>query len=120
MKYIEVKEAIPIVVNGHPWMDSDGSKMPSWSFVRYLENIVLPDPAIGTKYKELKACSILEKQFESAAPGKWVGVEDAHWEMIKVAVEEPKGGGIHPGVLRQFLPFMDAILDAKAEKPRED
>lgn len=35
------------------------------------------------------------------------------------AIENPKGGGIHPGVLRQFLPFMDAVIDAKSEKPSD-
>jgi len=57
--------------------------------------------------------------------GKWANVDDdtlddyAGADLGKYAIENPKGGGIHPGVLRQFLPFMDAVIDAKSEKPSD-
>lgn len=119
MKYVEVKQPIQVTVNGAAWKDSDGSDMPPWSFARYLENIVLPDPAMGTGYKALKACAIIEDQFKQAVTGSWVGVEEEHWNMLKNTIENPKGGGIHSGVLRQFIPFMDAVVEAKSEKPGE-
>lgn len=119
MKYVQVPQDIQIMVNGEPWQDSDGTEMKPWSFGRYLENIVLADPAIGTEYKKLKACSIVDAQFKGTTPGTYVGVEDTYWEMLKDTIESPKGGGISSSILRQFIPFMDAVLDAKSEKPTE-
>ncbi len=119
MKYVQIPKDIQIMVNGEPWKDSDNTVMPPWLFARYLENIVLADPAIGTAYKELKACVTVDALFKAASPGTWVGVEDTHWEMLKAAIENPKGGGIPSAILRQFLPFMDAVLDAKSEKPED-
>ena len=117
MKYVQVPKDIQITVNGEPWKDSDGAVMKPWPFSRYLENIVLADPGIGTDYKNLKACSIVDANFKNSASGECVEVEDAHWEMLKNTIENPKGGGIPSNILRQFLPFMDAILEAKSEKP---
>jgi len=120
MKYVQVKDEIQVMANGKPWKEKpNGEVMPPTSFSDYLENIVLPDPAMGTGYKALKACALIEKQFASVAPGEWVAVEDAHWEMMKRTIENPKGSGIHPGVLRQFIPFMDAVIDARVEQPSE-
>jgi len=108
------------MLNGVAWRDSNDKEMPPWSFGRYLENIVLPDPAIGPAgYKTYKACAIIEKQFNAATPEMWVEVEEEHWNMLKTAIQEPKGGGIHQGVLRQLIPFMDVVLEAKNEKPNE-
>lgn len=119
MKYVQVKDDIQIMANGQLWRESDGKAMPPWSFARYLENVVLPDPAMGTGYKALKACAIIESQFAGAAMGSWISVEEEHWNMLKTAIENPKGGGISPGILRQFIPFMDAVLEARSEKPKE-
>ena len=79
MKYVQVPKDIEIMVNGKRWTDSAGNADPPWSFSRYVENIVLADPAVGTTYKDLKACSIVEDQFKNAKVGTWIGVEDAHW-----------------------------------------
>ena len=117
MRYVEVKREIQVMMDGEPWKETDGSTMGPWSFLRYLANIVLPDPAMGTGYKALKACALIEQQFKDAAPHAYVAVEEEHWNILKAAIENPKGGGIHSGVLRQFIPFMDAVLDAKSEKP---
>ena len=117
MRYVQVKEDIQILVGGEPWTDSNGGVMPPWTFARYLENIVLVDPAMGTTYKALKSCDMVGEQFKDAILGTWMPVEDAHWEMLKNAIENPKGGGVSPSILRQFIPFMDAVLNAKGEKP---
>lgn len=120
MRFVQVQEPIQIVVSGEPWKDSNGQVDPPWSFAHYLRDIVLNDPAMGgTGYKVLKACNTIDSQFENAVPGTWVAVEDAHWEMLKNTVENPKGGGIPPSILRQFIPNMDAILNAKTKKPDE-
>lgn len=117
MKYIKVKDDIQVLLNGEPWKDSDGSVMKPWSFSQYLERIVLADPSIGTGYKELKSCFTIEDQFKKAASGDWVVIDEEHWNMLKSTIENPKGGGISPSILRQFIPFMDAVLEAKSEKP---
>ena len=117
MKYVHVKDDIQVMLHGNPTTEKDGSVSPPWSFGRYLDVIVLPDPAMGAGYKVLKACRIVEEQFRDAKPGDWVGVENEHWGMLKQAIENPQGGGVHPGVLWGFLPFMDSILEAKSEKP---
>lgn len=119
MKYVQVLKEIQVTVNGEPCKNSDGTVELPWSFGTYLVNIVLPDPSIGTAYKVLKSCAILEAQFKDVSVGKWIAVEDAHWELIKIAIETPKGSGVPSSVLRQLLPFMDAVLEAKNEKPED-
>ena len=119
MKYVQVNDNIKIMANGQVCLEEDGIPGKPWPFARYLERIVLQDPAIGTSYKALKACAIVDAQFKCAAVGSWVGVEEEHWNMLKDTIENPKGGGISPGILRQFIPFMDAVLEARSEKPKE-
>lgn len=124
MKYVHVPKDIQIMIpNPCPLCRASvgdvNVKAEMWSHARYVDNIILPDPAIGTEYKSLKACSIMDANFKNAIVGKCVEVEDAHWEMLKTAIENPKGGGISSSILRQFLPFMDAVLEAKSEKPTE-
>lgn len=118
MKYIEVKPDIQIMVDGEPWRDTTNNIMKPWSFHRYLENIVLPDPSMGTGYKSLKACAIIDEQFKQAEPNSWIGVEEEHWNMLKTAIEEPRGSGVSPSILRQFIPFMDAVFEAVTKKPK--
>lgn len=110
MKYVEVLNDIQI---------DDGNSAESWSLVRYLENIVLPDPSMGAGYKAIRSCAIVGEQFKDAVPGSWVGVEDEHWKMLKNTIENPKGAQFSAASLRQFLPFMESILEAKSEKPME-
>ena len=117
MKYIHVPKDIQIMVNGKPLENVAGEIENIWTFSHYLENIVLADPAVGTTYGDLKACSIVEDRFKNAPSDTWVGVEDAHWERLKKTIENPKGGGVHPSILRQLIPFMDAIIEAKSKKP---
>lgn len=119
MRYVQVKEEIQAIVNGKPWKEDTGEVMPPWSFSNYLEYVVLPDPAMGRGYKALKACALIEKQFDGVPPGEWVQLEEEHWNMMKLTIEHPKGSGIHPGVLRQFIPFMDAVVEARVDKPSE-
>lgn len=119
MKYVQVRDDIQVMLNGEPMEKSPGKADDAWSFSRYLENVVLPDPSIGTTYKALTSCATVSAQFKHAVSGTWVPVEDAHWEMLKGAIEDPKGGGISPGILRQFLPFMQAVIEAESKKPAE-
>ena len=117
MKYIQVKPAIQIILNGQPWVDAEGTEMPPWSMSRYLENIVLPDQAMGIGHKAIKACQTIGDLFEQANEGDWVPVETEHWDRLRQAVETPKGSGVHSTVLRQLLPFMDAVLEAPDKLP---
>jgi len=119
LRYVKVPEDIQIMVNGKPWVESDGTVMKPWSLPRYIENIVLADPAIGTDYKSLKACFEIDAKFKLAVLDEWVELEEAHWEILRSTIENPKGGGVSPSILRQFLPFMDAVLEAKNEKPAD-
>lgn len=118
MKYVLIPDDIQLLVNGQPELDANG-KVDSWSISRYLETVVLADPGIGTDYKSLKACFAVDEAFLKAVPGKYVEVDYDHWEKLKETIENPKGGGISPSILRQFLPFMDAIIEAKDTKPEE-
>lgn len=119
MKYVQVEEDIQIMADGEKLKEAGGKVMKPWSFSRYLEDVVLANPTMGAGYKSVNSCAIMEKQFKEASPGSWVPVEDEHWNMLKNAVEEPKGIGVHPVILRQLLPFTKAILEAKDEKPNE-
>jgi len=116
MKYVLIPDDVQLLVNGQPELTANG-KVDSWSISRYLETVVLADPGIGTDYKSLKACFAIDAAFVKAIPGKYVEVDEDHWKKIKETIENPKGGGISPSILRQFLPFMDAIVEAKSDKP---
>lgn len=124
MKYVQVPETIPIKIpNPCPLCRSsvgdNSTKIDPWSFIRYLENIVLEDPALGTGYEPLKARKLVVDQFRDATSGEWIGVEEAHLTLLKSIVIDPKGGNISSGILVQFFPFMDAIIEAKDTKPVE-
>ena len=116
MKYVQVPDDIQVMLNGKPATEADGSVSPLWPLGQYLDTIVLPDPAMGKGYKVLSACRIVEEQFKVAKPGDWVAVEDEHWRLLKQTIENPQGS-MNASVLRQFLPFMDTILEATSEKP---
>lgn len=126
MKYVQVPKPIQIIINGELWKDSEDNVMPPWTIGRYLEDIVFPDPSIGTSYKALTAVDDMSKQFKDAAAGSVIGVESAHWDLLNKAIENPKGTmvGISAGavsiILRQLLPFAKAIIKAADEKPKSD
>lgn len=122
MKYVQILEDIPITIpNPCPVCRSsvgdNSTRTDPWSFVRYLENIVLEDPALGVGYEPLKARKLVADQFRNTTSGEWIGVEEAHWTLLKSIVKDPKGGNISSGILVQFFPFMDAIIEAKDTKP---
>ncbi len=123
MKYVQVPKDIPVTIpNPCPLCRSsvgdNNTKIDLWSFTRYLENIVLSDPALGTGYEPLKARRLIVIQFENATSEEWIGVEEDHWTRLNTIIRDPKGGGIDSGILVQFFPFMEAVLEAKSENPK--
>jgi len=117
MKYVKIEEPIQIKLNDKPLEEADGSVAPSWPISKYLEAEVLCHPTIGSGHKAIKSCDLVAKQFKDATPGDCVAVEDAHWELLRSAIESDQAVSTHPIILRQLLPFMDAILEAASTDP---
>ena len=122
MRYVRVPENLPITIDETcPLCQSLVVKLhespQSWTLPRYLKNVVLRDPTFGTGYDALIARQEIESQFEEASPGDWVNVVDAHWKTLTSAIQQPQGAGIPNQILVQFLPFMEAVLEAKSTKP---
>lgn len=119
MKYIQVPEDIQLMLNGELLKDSRNEVEKPWPFIQYLRNIVLADPAVGTDYDNIRSSEDILSKFKNTIPGTWIELAEPHWEMLESTIRKPKGGGISPDVLRQLLPFMEAVLDAKRKKPTE-
>lgn len=90
-----------------------------WSFARYLENLVLGDPGMGSGYDAWKRYSALNKAFKDVSSGTCVEIDEAHLRLLCEVIKGPKGNLPSGDAMHQFLPFMEAILDAKSEKPKE-
>ena len=119
MRYVKVPENIQLVPDDASDAKPDDKAIKPWPISLYLKNVVLRDPAMGTGYEITKTIDQVYNNFKDEIPGKFVGVEDAHWKLLVTTINDPKGSGIDPFILCQLLPFMDAILEAKDKKPTE-
>lgn len=91
-----------------------------WPMQLYLERVVLRDPTFGTGYEALVARREIENQFAKAAAGDWVNVKDDHWAILVSTIQQPQGAGIPNQILVQFIPLMEAVLQAKNTKPTDE
>ncbi len=111
MKYVRVPEAITLK------RSRDDDLTETWTFSRYLNELVLYDLAMRTGYAYIAASRHIKAQFENAKPGEWVKLDDDHWQLMHNAIIDPKGSStsLKMGVsilfmLHQLIPFMEAVV----------
>ena len=119
MKYVEIKEPITVIDKntGEPVKLSDG-KNEVWSFLRFVVDFLLPDPAAGSGYAAYVAADEIQEKVKEAVGSrqKYVELTEAQWKILKDVIENPQARGRGPIGPSQLLPFMRAVLTATEEK----
>ncbi len=97
--------------------------VPPFTFERFVVEILLSDAKWTQRgYQGLRSARKIEKAVTNKAPGEWISIEDADWERLKEVIETPTNGtysGQSSFVTRQLMEFLEAIMEAKDEKPEE-
>lgn len=120
MKYVEIKEPITILdkYTGEAAKTPEG-KPETWSFLRFVLDFLLPDPAAGSGYSAYVAAEEIEQKVREAVNSKqrYVELTEAQWTVLKDVIEHPQARMRGPIGPSQLLPFMRAIVNATEEKP---
>jgi hypothetical protein len=98
-------------------------------------NLIMMNPIWSDGYATAQAqdniLNAFTKAYVAKESGMWV-LEDPDFKLLEIATKEPRllhvgpkgaqlihGFGKHPSMARQFLPMMNAVLQAKTSKPEE-
>lgn len=124
MKYIQVPEDRSVIMpNPCPIcrlsVGNDNVKTDIVSFGRYLEEILLRDPAMGNGYDAWTAIHDLRESFKDAPFDTCKEIDEAHWKLLNEIIMNPKGSLPDGGIMYQLIPFMDTILQATDKKPSQ-
>lgn len=118
IKYVTIPEPITLLepTTKEPLKDEKGETKPQ-KFYDFVGKMLF-NPMWAESYKNIKSAKAIDKAFEKAEPGAAVQLAEEDWKKLKDLVDNPKGGyGYHAAVMPQLLPFLDAIIEAKEEKP---
>lgn len=128
-RYIVLPEAIVLrdPLTKEEFKSPDG-KPEVWDFKTIL-NRLMGNPKWGESYANMRSQEAIEDAFENAKDGI-VQIAEEDWNKLKDAAENPRyqhngvmgaqvigGLGIRPDVVRQLLPLLRPIVEAKAERP---
>ena len=84
-----------------------------YPFSNFIQTL-LSQPRWGKDYKAIKVGVSIEKKVSEASPGDEILLSDEDWKLLRDSAAEPESGyGLHPYLLRQILPFFDAIVEAE-------
>jgi len=111
MRYLTVPEEI-VLGTGPEGQEVKGS------FFQWLDGTPLNDEKFGKTAAKLRMSVKIAKRFEDKNPGDVVPMDDAEWEALHDAVENPSTQ-YRTAVAKRFLPFMDAVHDATEEEPHK-
>lgn len=121
-RYIQVPEDRSVIIpNPCPIcrlsVGNDNARTDIVSFARYLEEILLRDPAMGNGYDAWKAIHDLRESFKCAPSDTCKVIDEAHWKLLNEIIMNPKGSLPDGGIMYQMIPFMDVIKDAPDKEP---
>jgi hypothetical protein len=103
----------------------------AYSFWRWFQEIVLMDQRFSVGWKTGRTAAKLSDLLFEKPAGAVVQIEDADWDLLKEAVEEPRRihrasgqvfvGYEQPALLQQIIPYIEAIQAAGARltKPKD-
>lgn len=90
-----------------------GAQTEEYSFQSFVQTL-LSQPHWGKDYKAVRTGVSIENKVADAKPGSKIELAEADWELLRKSAETPENGfGLHPILLRQMLPFMDAVVQAE-------
>jgi hypothetical protein len=102
---------------------------PPFTYWKWIQEFVLMDVRFGISWKTGHTATKIADALFQKPPGSVVALEDADYELLKEAVEEPQHtnratgqvykGYDQPALLQQIGSFIDAVLNARATKPAE-
>lgn len=100
--------------------DEPGKKVPAtMSFRRFVLGLIT-DPQLATNMEGvLVASEIRAAVLKSSQPGAVLELPDGHWKRLKEVTERPSNG-YDASFAFNLVPFMNAIVDAKSERPADD
>ena len=129
-RYIEIPDPItlkdpvskaPLTTDGQPEV---------WDFKQIISKI-MSNPKWGESYAAMRAQAAIEDALAEAKDGVMVIAEE-DWSKLKDAAENPRtqvitsmgpqvmaGFGVHPTLVRQLIPLLAPIVEAKTERPRK-
>lgn len=126
MKYFRVPNPIHArdPRTGEPMLEMQGEPPRPTPIVKSLRDVAFElwlndGRAVEGGRKAIKRWDKVCDAFDGAEPGEVIALEDQDWEMLRKIIEAPK---VMYGALlmRQMLPFIDAVLDARNEPPSID
>jgi hypothetical protein len=96
----------------------------TYSFWRWFQEIVLMDARFAVSWKTGRTAAKLSDLLFGKAAGAVVAIEDADFDLLKEAVEEPQRihrpsgqavrGYEQPALLQQIIPYIEAVQAAGA------
>lgn len=104
MKYIKIPEPITLT-------HKNLAPQQPTSFYKWLEENMLGGAPFQKGYEGLKSAFDLMQSMKNAEVGTWVPVEKTTWDRLIEALNTVEW--THPVIALQYLPFMDAIKEAK-------
>jgi hypothetical protein len=109
MKYITVPDPITLSNGGEiiPGMKET-------TLYLFLNQHALNDKAFGEGFKAISAGGRIQTAVKDSKPGDVIPLEESDYDMLKAAIDRPNqvaGQPMSPEAARQFLPFMEAVMD---------
>jgi hypothetical protein len=101
MKYVKYVEPIQIKFP---------DRTESFTFSRFINDLVLTDKKIGANFQTISAGQRIQAVSNKSLDGYYV-FESSDWNILKEIVELPSNG-YNPVVAINLIPFMKAILEA--------
>ena len=108
-RVIEIPESLTLRLP----QSNGGEGQEEYSFSSFIQTL-LSQPQWGKDYKAIRTGASIEKKVSDSSPGEEIILSDDDWKLLKDSAESPSNGyGLHPYLLRQILPFFDAIVGAE-------
>lgn len=127
MKHFQVPASAAELVPPKAVLEKDpAAKVATFSFREFSTFIWLEDPRAYTSEHDGKQSVVKLRRwqkvidaFEAAEPGDWISLEDEDYATLKTIVEAPQRQFQvgHTRIALACMPFVDAVLGAKNEKP---
>lgn len=121
MKFIKIIHDIQIC-DPNTGMPVQG--IPKMSHSKYVDSWPLNDKRFGSEsgFGGIMAGSRIQLAFREAAIGEIIALDEADYKILKQSIMDPQlvtGGQATPEVVRQYLPFMESIVNAKEKRPNK-
>lgn len=101
-----------------------------WDFGEFL-NKLMHNPKWAENYANMRSQAAIEEAYEEGKASGIMELAEEDWKKLQEAAENPRtqfvghlgpqvvpGYGLHPTMSRQIIPLVQAIVEAKTERPK--